>query len=325
MSRTARPKQLLPLVAKEPLLVTTWKRALRLAPKDRIWVVAPKHLAPAIRKTIPDLRRANLVVEPSPRDTAPAIGLACAAVAVRDPEAVVGVFPTDHVIRRPAAFVRSVRVAAAEAKRGALVCLGVTPDRPATGFGYLECAARPSATRAVAVRRFVEKPDLPRAQRFLASGSFLWNAGMFVWKASRFLDELGKRAPATLRAARDTAKGTVRSWGQAEKLSVDYAVMEKASGVKVVALEAGWDDVGSWHAAARVREEASVREPGEILVESDGSVVFGSHRTVAVVGLPGIVVVDTADALLVAARDRSEEVRKVVEELRRRKREDLLR
>ena len=146
MSRTARPKQLLPLVGKEPLLLTTWKRALRLAPRERVWVVAPKHLVPAIRKVLPDLARRNLVVEPSPRDTAPAIGLACATVAVRDPGAVVGVFPTDHVIRKPAAFLRSVSTAVAEAKRGSLVCLGVVPERPATGFGYLECAAKPSQT-----------------------------------------------------------------------------------------------------------------------------------------------------------------------------------
>ena len=325
MSRTARPKQLLPLVAKEPLLLTTWNRALRLAPPERIWVVAPKHLVAAIRRILPDLVRRNLVVEPSPRDTAPAIGLACATVAIRDPQAVVGVFPTDHVIRKPAAFARSVRVAVAEAKRGSLVCLGITPDRPATGFGYLECDASPSPSRAVAVRRFVEKPDLARARRFVASGKFLWNAGMFVWKASRFLEELGKTAPSTLHAASATAKGDARAWGQAEKLSVDYAVMEKASGVKVVALEAGWDDVGSWHAAAKVREETGVREEGEILVGSAGSVVFGSHRTVAIVGLDGIVVVDTPDALLIASRERSEEVRKVVEELRRRNREDLLR
>jgi mannose-1-phosphate guanylyltransferase len=325
MSRASRPKQLLSLVAKEPLLATTWRRALRLAPRDRVWVVAPRHLARAVRAVLPGLAKGNLVLEPSPRDTAPAIGLACAAVLARDPAAIVGVFPTDHVIRDASSFERSVRVAVSEAGRGSLVCLGVTPDRPSTGFGYLKCAGKARGAAAVAVERFVEKPDAARALRFVRSGRYLWNAGMFVWRADRFLDELGRQAPATLRAVEATRGGSARAWGGAEKLSVDYAVMEGASNVKVVALDAGWDDVGSWHAAARLREEAGLAGTDEVFVESRGSVVFGRGRLIALVGVPGVVVVDTEDALLVTSRDRSEEVRKVVKELERRGRGDLLR
>jgi mannose-1-phosphate guanylyltransferase len=324
LSRGRKPKQFLPLASKSPLLVETWRRAEKLAPRERIWVIAPRALARDVRRMLPDLGRGNLVTEPSPRDTAPAIGLACATVARRDPEAVVGIFPTDQVIRDTRAFVRSVRAAAREAERDALVCLGVTPDRPATGFGYLKCAARASGSRPVDVERFVEKPDLARARRFVKSGRYLWNAGMFVWRVRRFLDELERTAPRTRRAVQSVAEGRERAWSRAEKLSVDYAVMERASGVRVVPLRAGWDDVGSWEAAARLLGEAGLLAKGHVLVESPGSAVFGEDRLVALVGTPNVTVVDTPDALLVVSNDESERVREVVTELRRRRRKDLL-
>ncbi len=315
-SRARRPKQFLPLAGREPLLAATWRRARRLAPPERMWVVAPAALARGVRAMLPDLLRDRLVVEPSPRDTAPAIALACAAVAAEDPEAVVGIFPTDHVIRDVPAFVRSVRVAARAAEGGARVCLGIRPDRPATGFGYLRCARRVSGVEAVDVERFVEKPDAARARRFVRSGRYLWNGGMFVWRASRFLEEAERVAPGIVAAVRAHLGGRRGAWARAERRSVDYAVMEKAARVKVVPLEAGWDDVGSWDAAARLREEIGAAADGAILVDSAGSVVFGAGRLVAVVGVPGIVVVDCDDAVLVVSREDSEKVRRVVEELR---------
>jgi mannose-1-phosphate guanylyltransferase/mannose-6-phosphate isomerase len=324
LSRGSRPKQFLPLAGKRPLLVETWRRALRLAPAERVWVIAPKALARDIRRMLPDLRRGNLVLEPSPRDTAPAIALACAKLARRDPSAVACVFPTDHVIRDARAFTRSVRVAAAAAAEGALVCLGVTPDRPATGFGYLKCAARPAGIEAVKVDRFVEKPNEARAKRFLRSGRYLWNAGMFVWRVDRFLDELARTAPATRRAVESVLDGREKAWLRAEKLSVDFAVMEQATGVKVVPLRAGWDDVGSWEAAARLKRQAGLLDEGHLLVDTEDCAVFGDDRLVAVVGARGLTVVDTPDALLIVANDRSENVREVVARLRRKRRQDLL-
>jgi mannose-1-phosphate guanylyltransferase len=324
MSRSNRPKQFLPLGGRDPLLVATWKRARRLTRADRVWVVAPAPLVNDIRSLLPDLAEDRLIVEPSPRDTAPAIALACATVAREDPDAVVGIFPTDHVIRDPKAFVAAVRQAVATAERGALVCLGIRPDHPATGFGYLKCASKPRGGRDVAVERFVEKPDLATARRFLKSGRYLWNGGMFVWKASRFLHEVESTAPETARAVSLFLDGSWGAWTRTKKLSVDYAVMEKASGVRVVPLNAGWDDVGSWEAAARLREEARVEYGDKIVLDSPGSVVFGEDRLVVLLGVPGAVVVDTQDALLVVDRSRAQEVRKVVDELRRRRRKDLL-
>lgn len=323
LSRASRPKQLLALTGPDPLLLATWKRARRLAPPRRIWVVTPAALVAAVRRLLPALRPENLIVEPAPRDTAPAVVLASATIAAADPGSVVGMFPTDHVIGDVAAFERAVRVAAQAAAGGALVCLGVRPDRPATGFGYLKCVGRPRAGRAANVERFVEKPDARRARRFLRAGSYLWNAGMFVWRAERLLAEAERVAPDVSRPVREFLAGRRRAWGRAAKRSIDFAVMEKARGVRVVPLDAGWDDVGSWAAAARLRP-AGGEEGAQLLVDSPGSAVFGGERLVALVDVPGIMVVDTPDALLVVSREGSERVRAVVDELRRRGRSDLL-
>jgi mannose-1-phosphate guanylyltransferase len=324
LSRRSRPKQLLPLAGPRPLLVETWRRARKLAPPERIWVVTPAALARPVRRLLPQLRRGRLILEPSPRDTAPAVALACATVRRSDPEAIVGVFPTDHVVRKEQEFVRSVRVAVGEAARGRLVCLGIRPDRPATGYGYLACASAPVKGRPARVARFVEKPDLARARRFLRTGKYLWNAGMFVWRAERFLEEAGRVAPGIVTAVEGHLAGRKTAWRRAVRLSVDYAVMERARDVAVVPLDAGWDDVGSWDAAARLREQAGGADGGALLVDSPGSVVFGDRRLVAVVDAPGITVVDTPDALLVVSRSGSEKVKRVVDELQRRRRSDLL-
>ncbi|MBZ5640565.1 MAG: NTP transferase domain-containing protein [Acidobacteriia bacterium] len=324
-SRAGRPKQFLPLAGgDEPLLVATWRRTLGLVAKDLIWVAAPRSLARDVLRMLPELDRGRLIVEPSPRDTAPAITLACATVQAKDPRAVVGFFPTDHVIRDARAFRGSVRAAVRAAERGALVCLGIRPDRPATGFGYLKCARRPSRIEAVDVERFVEKPDAPSARRFVRSGRYLWNGGMFVWRASRFLEEAERAAPGIVAAVRAHLAGRRGAWAKAEKRSIDYAVMEKAAGVKVVPLDAGWDDVGSWDAAARLREDCGAPSGDTILLASPRSAVFGSGRLVAIVDVPGIVVVDTPDAVLVVSRGSSEKVRRVVEDLRAGGRKGLL-
>ena len=190
----------------------------------------------------------------------------------------------------------------------------------------VSCRRRPRKGEAVAVVRFVEKPDARRARQFLQAGNYLWNGGMFVWEAQRFLRELAETERPILDAVEAYLAGRTRAWSRATKLSVDYAVMERASGVEVVPLEAGWTDVGSWDAAARLRElrSPSGQAPQSILIDSPGSAVFADGRMVALVDVPGVVVVDTEDALLVVSREQTEKVRHVVEELRRRKRKDLL-
>jgi mannose-1-phosphate guanylyltransferase/mannose-6-phosphate isomerase len=327
LSRTRRPKQFLALASDRSLLRQTWERVTRLAPASRIWVVAPRALSRAVRRELPHLRSDRLILEPAPRDTAPAIALACASIAREDPEAIVGVFPTDHVVQDASAFVAAVDAARREAEAGSLVCLGVRPDRPATGFGYLKISSRPRGVAAVPVERFVEKPDARRARRFLASGKYLWNGGMFVWGARVFLDELARVAPEIRSVSEAVVRGHAHGWARLPKASVDFAVMEKARRVAVVPLDAGWDDVGSWDAAARLAEA----KPGprgtrgtRVILDGEGSVIFGGKRLVAVLGVRDVVVVDTVDALLVVSRSSSEAMREMVRVVREAGREDLL-
>jgi mannose-1-phosphate guanylyltransferase len=325
LSRADRPKQLVPLASREPLLVDTWKRVRRLAPPSRIWVVTPRRLAAPVRQLLPGLRPDRLVLEPAPRDTAPAVVLACAAVAERDPRAVAAIFPTDHVVREARSFEQSVATAVRAARRGGLVCLGIRPDHPATGYGYLACGDTPGRHRDVAVERFVEKPELARARRFVRSGRYLWNAGMFVWRVERLLAEAERVAPEVVIPVREHRAGRRGAWSRARKVSLDYAVMERARGVRVVALDAGWDDVGSWDAASRLRLDSPAAEREHLLLNSPGSAVFGAAgRLVALVDLPGVALVDTPDALLVVPRASAQRVREVVAELERRGRRDLL-
>ena len=324
LSRVKRPKQFLSLAGKRSLLRATWDRARKLTPAERIWVVAPRALAAAVRRELPELRRDRLVAEPSPRDTAPAIALACAIIARHDPRAITAVFPSDHVIRETGAFKRAVATAVRAARGDALVCLGITPHRAATGFGYLEVGARPRRGVASAVLKYVEKPDAARARRFLRSGRYLWNGGMFVWRVERFLEELARVAPDVRRATAAVAAGSPGAWPTAPKISLDYAVMEKASRVAVVPLDAGWDDVGSWDAAARHAASGAAGSGARVILGSDGAVVFGGKRVVAILDLPGVVVVDTPDALLVVSRASSEKMKAVVEAVRAAGRADLL-
>jgi mannose-1-phosphate guanylyltransferase len=320
MSRKAWPKQFLVLDGRESLLQRTWKRARQVAPPSRIWVVTGKALAGPVRREIPRLPKSNLIIEPSSKNTGPALTLAVAVVSRRDPSAIVGVFPTDHLVRNARAFTAAFEKAVAAAARGGLVCLGVVPDRPRTGFGYLRVARR-TKSRAIKVEQFIEKPALPAARRFVASGRYLWNAGLFVWRADEFLSVAAAVAPAVHAAGVAAAAGRSMAWRRLRPASVDRAVMEKAPRVAVVPLDAGWEDLGSWDAAAREMPEGS---PGALLTDSPGTVVFGRGRVVAVLDVPGIVVVDTPDALLVVSRSAAERVRCVVDHLARHGRGDVL-
>jgi mannose-1-phosphate guanylyltransferase/mannose-6-phosphate isomerase len=265
-----------------------------------------------------------VIVEPEPKDTAPAIALACSAIARVAPKAIAAIFPCDHVIRDAAAFRRAVAAARREAGGGALVCIGIAPDRAATGFGYLKVKGEPKTGVPTPVLAFVEKPDAARAQRFLRTRRYLWNGGMFVWRVDRFLDELRRTAPEIHGAVAAVAAGSKTAWRNAPKISIDHAVMEKAAHVSVVPLDAGWDDVGSWDAAARHGISGARGRGTRVILGSDDTVVFGGERLVAVVDVPGVVVVDTKDALLVVARRSSEKLKSVVEAVRAAGRADVL-
>lgn len=284
---------------------------------------------------------AEVLVEPSPLDSMPAIGLAAAVLERRDPDVVIGSFPADHVIRDTEHFHACVREAVTVARDGALVTLGITPTYPATGYGYIRLGPAWGAQRPVSRARqaelFVEKPELPLAQEYVARGDHLWNAGMFVVRAGVLLDLLAQQhaeLASGLRAIAADPEQLGRIWPTLPRVSIDHAVAEPAAAqgrVAVVPADFGWDDVGDFASLAAVLQE-SADHPGMRILgthdlvlsqDSTGVIAAAGGRTVVTLGIPDVVVIDTPDAILVTTRERVQDVKSVVESLRRAGREDL--
>ena len=340
LSRASQPKYLLPLLGDHSLLETTVARLTTLAGPDRTIVVCGASHAPAVARQLPAVPDANVVVEPSPRGTGPAIGLAAALIARQDPDAVMGSFAADHDVRDLPAFGRAVRTAVAVAADGWLVTLGIAPTRPETGYGYIERTddvvhAGPDGT-AYRAARFVEKPELARATEFVATGRFSWNASMFVWSVRTFLTELTRLQPElavgleTIAAAwgtPDAERVLGEVWPTLPEVTIDHGIMERASHVAVVPVEMGWSDVGDWHGLGELLPSDDLGNCGvgdRLVVDSRGSVVWSdTGRMVAIVGLDDIVVVDTEDAVLVTRRSTAQSVKDVVGHLQARHRDGL--
>jgi len=340
LSRSSSPKFLHDLTgAGRTMLQATWDRLEPLC-GDHIMVVTGVLHESAVRAQLPGLALANLVAEPSPRDSMAAIGLAAAMLERRDPDAVIGSFAADHVIGEPEVFADVVREAVEVARTGYVVTIGIEPTRPATGFGYIHVGDRlavPGAPSGRKVSSFVEKPDEMRAQKYLDTGEYRWNAGMFVVKASVLLDVLAALHPDLAAGLRDIAAEPARLaelWPGLTKVAIDHAVAEPAAARGRVAVVPGaftWDDVGDFAAlGSLLPNNPSV--PGlKVLGEDDlvlarettGLVIPGSGRTVAVLGLDDIVVVDTPDALLVTTRAHAQDVKALVDLLKATGRADL--
>jgi mannose-1-phosphate guanylyltransferase len=337
LSRKARPKQFLELLGDGTLLQDTVDRVSELVPTERIFVVAPPEHRALIHEQLPDLRPDHLVVEPYPRGNAAAVGLAMAALGAFDPEAVVAVLPSDHVVDRRDQFRKVLIAATAAAEEGHLVTLGITPTRADTGFGWIESGDvlpidAPVEVRAV--RRFVEKPKTDAAERMLAAGGHYWNAGMFVWRVEEILRAYREQLPKTADAidALIEASGSPRYesvlaevWEETDRTTIDYGIAEKAKNVAVVPADIGWQDVGSWARLAELVQKGDNWASDEQVAEdAHGNYAWAPGKLVALVGVEDLVVVDTPDALLIASKERSEDVKKVVDRLRRDERDDLL-
>lgn len=341
LSRRSRPKFLLDLTGSgRSLLQDTCRRLAGVAAQTYL-VTGAAHAADTARQ-VPEIDPERLLVEPSPRDSAAAIGLAAAVVHARDPEAVVASFAADHAIADDAAFAAVVAEAVAVARTGLLVTVGIEPTRAATGFGYVRAGAPlevPGAPSALLVEEFVEKPDAATAERYVASGRYRWNAGVFVARAATLLDLFDEYRPelgAGLRRlgrAWDTPDREAELeavWPTLERVAVDYAVAEPAAAagrVAVVPGPFGWDDVGDFAAVSDVLPAAPVQVlgAGEVMdVDSTGLVAARSGRLVALLGVDDVVVVDTPDVLLVAHRSRAQEVKGYVDRLAAAGRTDLL-
>lgn len=337
-SRRKKPKHLLSLGADTTLLQATFARVAELAPRENWWMVTGNDHAEACRDASPQVPASQVLVEPTGRNTAPAVALAALHIAERDPEAVMVVLPADHHVSDVAAFITALKSAARLAAQGAIVTLGVKPEYPEVGFGYVERGdADDRVDGSYRVARFREKPDLETAKEFIKAGTFFWNAGIFVMRPTSVLEEVARQMPQTHAAlvalkqhiASPTYEDALRkAYEQVEATSIDYGVMEGARDVSVVPVECGWSDVGSWRAlGTRIspNEAGNVTRGRVVAIDSTDCILYAAeNHVVGVVGIDGLVVVHTADATLVVPRDRAQEVRAIIGEVGNRGWDDVL-
>jgi len=336
LSRTQYPKQFLSLLGEHTLLQQTVLRLSEAVPPQRVWIVTGKdqqHVVQSQLSTLPGMDQgpAQVLTEPMGRNTAAAIGLAAVHLQRVDPEAVMVVLPADHWIERKAAFVSLVQSSVGVAEQGMFVTLGIVPNRPETGYGYIKRGEPFSGTQLMSeayhVERFVEKPSFHTAQEYVASGKYYWNAGIFLWRASAILQEIATYMPALHEGlmeiahslASDKADEVVAAiYPRLDPVSIDYGVLEKSSRIVVVPADIGWSDLGEWTAIHRLSPQdarGNTLSSNVFDLESENSFVYSSRRPIAAIGLKNLVVVDTEDALLVCDRDRVQEVKTVVQQL----------
>ena len=330
LSREAYPKQFLPLAGDDTMVQATWRRVEALADLAPIVVANEEHrflVAEQLRQVGAPVPA--ILLEPVGRNTAPAIAAAALQAMAGGADPLLLVLPSDHVVRDVAGFQRAVREASSAAEAGALVTFGVVPDAPETGFGYIQAEAGDGLRQ---VLRFVEKPDAATARSYLDAGGYYWNSGMFLFRASRYLEELARFRPDIVDAVR-AAHAAARHDGDFVRLdkdafsacpsdSIDYAVMEKTADAKVLPVDIGWTDVGSWSALWDVAErdaDGNAHHGDVIAVDSRNSYAY-AQRLVALVGVDDIVVVETDDAVLVARKDKVQEVKQVVARLKQEQR-----
>lgn len=338
-SRRGHAKQVLRFFGERSLIQQTVDRLKPVLPPGRIWILTNDHLRAEIVQQLPEVPKKQILAEPAQRNTAPAIGLAAHILQSIDSDAVMGVFPSDHVIGRPRDYVRLVKPAFRAAAEGKVVVLGIQPRWAETGYGYIEFPpGLPAAgTDPLRVLAFREKPDRATAARFLEAGNFYWNAGMFFWKASVLLDALHRFLPETAaHLAGLPAFGSPKFAGRlrtvfpkCENISIDYAVLERSSNVVGIrAGDIGWNDVGSWNAVYELhkRDARGNAVLAEALLEASAGnyVDAGKKKLIALLGVKDLIVVDTPDALLIADRSRAQEVGDLVKRLEKSGREDLL-
>jgi mannose-1-phosphate guanylyltransferase len=338
LSRRKMAKQLLPLNSEQSMIQETVARLVPITDPRNVWVITNGDLARNISRQLRQVSKKQIVAEPMGRNTAPAIGLAAFILLHRDPDAILGLFPSDHVIANERRFQRDLKLAIEIANSGEnIVVMGVKPTRAETGYGYIETGAE-SRDGVLRVRRFVEKPDAERAQQYLEAGNFYWNSGMFVWSASTLAAALMEYLPETAQTLEEIAAtyGTPKFESTFRRLypkcidkSVDYAILEprsaggeEASNIYCIPADFGWNDLGSWaaHYEHRLAQERAVgdnvaRAEGSFVLDANGNYIYAPGKFVAAVGVKNLVVVDSGDALLITTRDRAQDVGKVVKYL----------
>ncbi len=333
-SREARPKQLLALTGERSLLQQTVERMAPLTPPERVLVVTGAGHAAAVAGQLPQVPAGQVVAEPMARNTAAAAGLAAAWVARKDPQAVCLVLPADHLITDEPLFRQTLERAADVARSGDyLVTLGLTPRYPATGFGYIEAGqvVDEQPPQVFQVKAFHEKPDRPTAQKYIDSGRYYWNSGMFAWRAEVLLAEIQRHLPELAAGLEELApalgtdrqaEALARVYPRLPKISVDNGVLEKSEAIRVVKADFGWSDVGSWEAMADLwpaDQAGNACQHGQVLaIEAKDNLVSAGGRLAALLGVSGLVAVVTDDVLLILPRERAQDVRLIIEELKQR-------
>ncbi len=336
VSRETHPKQFLPLASELSMLQETLRRTSGLEEGPPLVVCNEEHrfmVAEQLRQV--NIKAGALILEPQGRNTAPAVALAAIQALRADPEALLLVLPADHLMQDVGAFARAVGQAVPLAAQGRMMTFGVVPSSPETGYGYIKCGAALDA-ELYDLERFVEKPDAATAQAYLDSGNYLWNSGMFLLRAATYLEQLGKHAPAILGHCREAMAGAIADMDFVRPAagaflacpsdSIDYAVMEKTDVGGVVSLDCGWSDVGAWSALWDVAERDSSGNvcKGDVMLEScSGSYFRSDSRLLAAIGVTDLVVVETADAVLVADRARVQDVKLIVNRLKQQRRPEV--
>ncbi len=336
LSREKMPKQLLHILGDRSMLAMTLDRACALAPEERIWIVTTRSQASGIKQELHTLHleKLHVIEEPAGRNTAAAIGLAAVRIHRNDPKGVLAVLPADHHIEKEDRFLELLHAGKKVAEAGWLVTLGISPTRPETGYGYIEKGSRIDSLDlsnlefdVFKVSRFTEKPGQETAEKYLRSGDFFWNSGIFLWRADQFMDEMKKSLPEHYRGLMEIGSlGDFSSnpdrveeiYERLTAISVDYGIMEYSDKVAMIPASVGWSDVGSWAALREINEKdlnGNVVKGNVLAVDSRNSLLYGQDRLVAALGLEGLVVVDTPDAVLVCREDMSQDVRKIVKQL----------
>ncbi|RME00009.1 MAG: mannose-1-phosphate guanylyltransferase [Calditrichaeota bacterium] len=339
-SRKKHPKQLLSIYGKETMLQQTVNRLKPAVPVEKIFIVSTQSQIEEIQKQLPQIPPQNIIVEPVGKNTAPCIGLGALYMRRVDPEEVMVVLPADHLITKEELWLQQLQQAEAVARHtNALVTIGIRPSYPSTGYGYIQFTndvVNIDSISAYKVKTFAEKPNYETACRFLESGDFLWNSGIFIWKISTILREIEEHLPEIHDALNkiDQAIGTPKEketidfiYRQIRSISIDYGVMEYAKEVYVLAGNFGWNDLGSWNEVYEIQpkdEQKNVAKEHHVLLDTRGCLVDVNNKVVAAIGLKDMIIVDTEDAMLICPRDRAQDVREVVEALKRKKMDHLL-
>ena len=339
LSRRKYPKQALELVGERTLIQHAVDRLTPQYPAEQILVITRQEHVEPLSAQVPELPLENFIVEPEGRGTAPAIGLAAIHLHKRDPEAVMAVLTADHFMTDVDSFRQALSAAEEVARAGYLVTLGIKPTFPSTGYGYVQQGEHLQTAGSLEVYhadRFTEKPGSEEAQQLFNSGTYSWNSGMFVWRVDRILEEFQRQMPefyeqlhsvAAALGQADYEETLDRVWPAVQKETIDYGVMEGADKVAVIPVDMGWSDVGSW---ARLLEVLPSDEQGNTVIgqhigiDTTDMLVVGGDRVIATIGLEGLVIVDTEDALLICTKEREQDVRAMVKLLEEQGRGDLL-